>query len=198
MRLISSLVKASAFLYSCLLAMYPPSFRKRFGDEMRLVFRDMCQSAIRDRGAIGLAKVWRLTLVDLPKSAVAERWAVLDKWAALLLLVGIADGLFAAYVDYHNDEVQAPVLVILVCTCLLGLIRPKGAWKWALAVGLGVPACHIGGRWLGYAGPYPVKPNDYASIIALIPAFIGSYFGALMRVAAYLPGDQIDRRGDGR
>jgi hypothetical protein len=183
-------VSVSCFVYRWLLFAYPKSFRSRFGDEMRQVFQEQCLAHYRKHGVSAVASLWISTLFDLVKSAPGERMAAIDRWTVVWLLVGVSDGLFAAYIDFHNNEVQAAVLVILTCTFIIGAFRPRGAWRWALAVGLGVPVCHVCGKWFGLVSQYPVKPNDYASIIAVIPAFIGSYFGALLRVAACLPGDQ--------
>ena len=98
-----------------------------------------------------------------------------------LFLLALALGPLAGYVDLHAKEVQFPVLLILLFTCLLSLAHPKGAWRWALIVGGGIPLAHFIGRAMGYAPPYPILPNIFATFLALIPAFIGAYGGMLLR-----------------
>ena len=98
-----------------------------------------------------------------------------------LFLLALALGLLAGYIDFHVKEVRLPVLLILLFACLLSLAHPKGAWRWALIVGGGIPLAHFIGRAIGYAPPYPILPNIFATFLALIPAFIGAYSGVLLR-----------------
>jgi hypothetical protein len=102
-------------------------------------------------------------------------------WLCLILAFG--GGIFAGWVDFNNDEVQAAVLVILVVTFLLGMILPRRAWLWAILVALCLPGVYLFAHRLGYQPVSPPSPGWYASLIALIPAFIGVYAGALARLA---------------
>src|SRR4030042_3878195 len=101
-------------------------------------------------------------------------------WVCLIL--ALTGGIFAGWVDFNNDEPQAAVLVILVVTCILGRIQPRKAWLWAIIVALSLPAVYLFARSLGYQPFSPPSPGWYASLLALIPAFIGAYAGALGRV----------------
>ncbi len=98
------------------------------------------------------------------------------------LAVSLAGGIFALWVDSRNDEPQAAVLVILVMTFLVGFLLPKRAWLWAIIVGLCIPLGYLVTRAVGIPPRIPVEPGWYASAIALIPAFIGAYAGALGRL----------------
>jgi hypothetical protein len=100
-------------------------------------------------------------------------------WACLIL--AFAGGIFAGWVDFNNDEPQAAVLVILVVTFLLGMSVPGKAWLWAVIVALCLPGVYILARSLGYQPKSPPSPAWYASLLALIPAFIGAYLGAAGR-----------------
>jgi len=99
----------------------------------------------------------------------------------LCLFLAFTGGIFAGWVDFNNDEVQAAVLVILVMTFLLGMVEPPRAWLWAIIVALCLPWFYLVARGLGYQPVSPPSPGWYASLIALIPAFIGAYAGALAR-----------------
>ena len=98
------------------------------------------------------------------------------------LIFALTGGIFAGWVDFNNDEPQAAVLVILVVTFILGLIQPRKAWLWAIIVALSLPAVYLFARSLGYQPFSLPSPGWYASLLALIPAFIGAYAGALGRV----------------
>jgi hypothetical protein len=101
-------------------------------------------------------------------------------WVCLFFaLLGAA---FAGWVDFNNDEPQAAVLVILVITALLGCLLPGKAWLWGIIVALGLPAMYLLQRAMGLQPTSPPSPRWYASLLALIPAFIGAYAGALVRV----------------
>jgi hypothetical protein len=100
----------------------------------------------------------------------------------ICLLVALIGAGFTGWVDFNNDEPQAAVLVIVFTTGLLGMLLPRRAWLWAIIVGLGVPAVYLAARALGYQPTSPPSPGWYASLIALIPAFIGAYAGALARL----------------
>jgi hypothetical protein len=100
----------------------------------------------------------------------------------ICLVLALAGGIFAWWVDSRNDEPQAAVLVILMVTFLSGLLVPQRAWLWALITGLCLPVGYLLTRAAGYLPSTPLEPGWYASIIALIPAFIGAYVGALARV----------------
>ena len=60
-------------LYAALLHLYPEKFRTAYGQQMCLTFRDACQVAYRQNGAVGLLALWLPTLLDLFKSALEER-----------------------------------------------------------------------------------------------------------------------------
>lgn len=99
-------------------------------------------------------------------------------WTYVLVLLA---GAAAGYVDLHNDEVQACLILMLPAGFFAGLLQPRGAWRWALVLGLGVPVAHLVARLVGYRPPYPVRPNDFAVLLALIPAFVATYAGVAAR-----------------
>lgn len=101
-------------------------------------------------------------------------------WICWIFTLG--GGIFAGWVDFNNDEPQAAVLVILLVTFLLGLLTPKRAWLEALIVALCLPGVYLFARALGYQPASPPSPAWYASLLAIIPAFIGAYAGVLGRI----------------
>ena len=110
-------------------------------------------------------------------------WKKMKKYIAwILFTLSLLGGMLAGWVDFNNNEPQAAVLVILVVTFVLGLAMPGKAWLWAVVVTLCLPGVYLLARALGYQPVSPPSPVWYASLIALIPALIGAYTGALARV----------------
>ena len=99
----------------------------------------------------------------------------------LCIAIAVIGALIAGAVDFNNDEPQAAVIVIVVFAGLLGFIQPRKAWRWAIIEGLGVPTVYLIATALGYRSKSVPEPGWYASLIALIPAFISTYCGALLR-----------------
>jgi hypothetical protein len=100
----------------------------------------------------------------------------------LCLCIAFAGGIFAGWVDFNNNEVQAAVLVILAVIFLTGMIAPGKSWLWAVIVALCLPGVYLIATQLGYKPVSPPNPVWYASLFALVPAFIGAYSGAMSRV----------------
>jgi hypothetical protein len=67
-------VTLSVRVYRLLLATYPRRFRREYGREMALAFRDCCRDAYRQDGSLALLRLWPRTLRDLAASAIGERF----------------------------------------------------------------------------------------------------------------------------
>jgi hypothetical protein len=93
------------------------------------------------------------------------------------LILALAAGTFAGYVDLHNDEVQAAVLVIVVSGFLLGAATPRQALAIAAIIGLCIPAAHVYARARHLVLPYEMTSWGW-SFLALIPALIATGSGA--------------------
>jgi hypothetical protein len=138
------------------------------------------------RGRPRAAGFWTDLVRDWIASAVKERLSAWSTSGILLLLAALLSGTFASCVDFGNDEVQAPVLVVMVSCFILSLIRPRAALRWTLIVALSLPI----GRWLGpcfgFYPKLPATPNNFATLIALIPAVIASYSAVAIRAVTRL------------
>ena len=66
-------MSTSERVYKALLLAYPKEFRREYGWQMAQVFGDLCREAQRRGGVLGLAKLWVRTVLDLVKTAFAER-----------------------------------------------------------------------------------------------------------------------------
>ncbi len=101
-------------------------------------------------------------------SFAKERITVMQK---ILLGIAAIAGLFSLYVDTRPtwDDTGVLVFGILLVSGLLALIGYQRPWLLALAVG----------AWIPLHGIFVAR--NFASVIALIIAFIGAYAGWLLR-----------------
>ena len=100
---------------------------------------------------------------------------------AIALLVALMGSALAGLVAVRTTEVQPAVLVIVVVCMTLGFAFPRLAWLWAVIVGVGVFTAYAVTSLAHVVLKAPPEPNIYASLIALVPAFISAYIGAAAR-----------------
>jgi hypothetical protein len=151
-------------LYRLLLRAYPPAFRAAYGRELEQLFADVWRSA----GVHGFRFWWWLirdTLAAAPRERIS---AMRNTMTYVLLLVAAVLGLGIAIVDSspHWDDTGITVAALLATTGSLGLVHPRGAWMWALAVGIWIPLLES------------IPSHNPASLLALAFAFVGAYAGA--------------------
>jgi len=110
--------------------------------------------------------------------------------AGLAVLLAVLLGL----IDQKMIEVQGTLLFLLPFGFLLGLLGDRGAWRWALILGLSIPIAGVIARALGiepvglaHARQVTGQPLPFTytqaltGFIALIPAFIAVYAGVAAR-----------------
>jgi hypothetical protein len=108
--------------------------------------------------------------------------AAIDRFSpTLCLIAALILGMSIGWLDLHVEEVQWSVLLLLVLGAVLGYMCARFAWLWALVIGLCIPVAHLLGR---LAGVYPIiPPSSFGwTFLALVPAFLGTYAGALVRI----------------
>ena len=111
-------------------------------------------------------------------------------WTTAILIAA-----YSGYVNLHNDEVQAPLLVLLLSSFLLGSIRPRRAWVWALIIGLGIPlssllALQIGVSYPCRSGhPYSCEPmtlsTALSTFVLVVPGLVSAYLGVFLRQSTW-------------
>ena len=99
--------------------------------------------------------------------------------------LALALGIIIGILDMHAKEVQGTVLLVLVTSGLFGFVQPRWAWLWAVTIGSSLLVVGLAASILGY--PPHDEPNVFATLIALIPAFLGAYGGVLLRYAIAPP-----------
>ncbi len=97
------------------------------------------------------------------------------------IIVAVVCGMMAGGIDMMASEIQPAVFLVLIFTCLLGFLQPRRAWLWAFIIGSSILAVHLLGLIFSIQPACPVEPNVWVTSIALVPAFIGAYLGALTR-----------------
>ncbi len=172
-------INLSARLYGILLIAYPPTFRREFGGQMVQVFRAACRHSLRE-GSRGLMRFWLQALADLITSAAAERFS---DWRARsgqcrphLYMGALILSLVTGYLHLRADADVLSVALLLGGACLFSLAHPKGALRFALLLGLGIPAALIVAHG-GVASPGPHRDADLPLPAAFMPALIGAYTG---------------------
>jgi hypothetical protein len=153
-------------VYRLLLRAYPASFRARFAAEMAQVFSCLCREVFAQSGAVGLLRLWLLSLWDWAGAAISQWWkylfkirmvsmqsnsinnrdgiqplSVIQAGAAALpfLAFGIAS-LVSKLEFFHTYPVSLPLWQIL-------LIDPYLVFNWLMLVGLGVGILAGFPRW---------------------------------------------------
>ena len=83
----------------------------------------------------------------------------------------------------HAADSTGPMLVLLAAGCLLALLEPRRAWRWAAVLGCSVPLAQGIASITGAALPSGIAQIDWP-FLALVPAFLGAAIGAGFRRAA--------------
>jgi hypothetical protein len=162
---------------SALVRLYPPRWRERYAPELEALL-EACGGG--PRTAFDVA---RGALAAWLREAVAPRRLL--PWLALL-----AAALLVCWLDFHaGDDVQPVAGALLVLGFGFGWRRPRRAWLAALLLFLAVPLAEVARDALAYH-PGAVKPAPvYESAIALVPALLGAYGGAGLRLLSRTVGD---------
>ena len=96
-----------------------------------------------------------------------------------LTALSIVLGFVAAYLALHRAGDVFVYLLLVLFGGLLGYLGPRVPWRWGIVLGVWVPIALI----VSYlANPTREQNyNVYQPLIAIVPAFIGVYAGALVR-----------------
>jgi hypothetical protein len=90
-------------------------------------------------------------------------------------------GLVVGYLDLHVTEVVVTVVALLISGLLLGLVQPKGTWRWALLIAIGLPIMEFVAIKAGMHTAEPARLDPLIALVALVLAFLGTYLGVFMR-----------------
>lgn len=103
---------------------------------------------------------------------------------ALFGLLAVIMSAGVAWVDIHNSEVQAAVIVVMGSALVLGCLQPRFAWMAALILSLGLCIGLALAKIFDWKTAFPVSWSTLPQcLISLIPGMIGAYVGAGIRWA---------------
>lgn len=94
----------------------------------------------------------------------------------LAFLAGVITGI----IDFFSMDVAPAGMFILLFTTLLGYRLPRLAWLWAIIVGGTAPIVWLILTAFGFY-PMDVFSSAATACLAIGPAIVGAYFGALTR-----------------
>jgi ABC-type multidrug transport system permease subunit len=94
-------------------------------------------------------------------------------------MLAIAAGSFAGWIDVKLDDLLVTALLVLASCMLLGVLRPRRAWRWVAVVGIFVPVADLFAYIL--LTQKPTRAQVYESLLVFLPGIAGSYGGSMMR-----------------
>ncbi len=169
----------AARLYGTLLIAYLATLRSEFSGQLVQVSRDASRHS-QPEGRRGLLRIWLYTLVDLITPVSAERRSDRHAWNGLgtpyFCMAALILSLVTGYLHLRAGVDVLSVAILLGGGCLFGLAHPKGALRFTLKLGLGIPAALFVGH-SEVASPVPRRDADLPLPAAFIPAMLGGYTG---------------------
>lgn len=135
----SRLLNISIRVYGTLLKVYPASFRREYGEEMTILFREMGEDALQRSGTIGLVRLWCRLLVDVTFTAIGQHLRETRRRIAAMRIVfspayrvlALAVALLIGALVTPADPLSMLIVGLPLYLAYLGacrvMWRPKGA-----------------------------------------------------------------------
>ncbi|MEZ4670411.1 MAG: hypothetical protein R3E39_21095 [Anaerolineae bacterium] len=179
----SKVVAASDRLYRLLLHVYPRSYYDEYSTLMAQTFHDMAAADYASHGMCALARVWFTTIGDLAISATKEHFSersgrqIVSQKSIMALILALVFSIITGYVDLTATETYAPMSCILVFSFMAGFIQPKGAWRWALLIGLSICISTFVGLAINFNFADAPPRFPITLVVLVIPALVAAYAG---------------------
>ena len=117
-------------------------------------------------------------VVFLPVSVILlYKWP--ETWHHLMALFL---GFLIGFLDFNSDDPQFAALLLLVFGLFLGFAQSQRVWRWALLLGMWIPIFQFFKIAVEGAG-HAVLSEGIFSLMVFVPACIGTYGGAGIRLA---------------
>lgn len=97
----------------------------------------------------------------------------------LFYILAVALGILAGWLEIQVRDLLFTALLVLAPCILLGVIRPRKPWRWAVLIGIFVPIADLMAFLV--MTQKPSRAQIYESLLVFLPALVGSYGGAFMR-----------------
>jgi fluoride ion exporter CrcB/FEX len=99
----------------------------------------------------------------------------------LYYALAVLFGLSAGILEITINDLLATALFILICTMVLGAVRPQHAWRWIVIVGICVPLARIATYFALNQRPY--RAQIWEAALDIVTAAVGCYCGVFARKA---------------
>jgi hypothetical protein len=103
----------------------------------------------------------------------------MQKSDALIYFIAALLGICAGLLEIKIADVLLTSLFVLTSTLVLGFIRPRHAWRWALVIGLFLPLVELAAYLL--LGQRFYRAQVWESCLGFVTGIVGCYAGALGR-----------------
>ena len=97
----------------------------------------------------------------------------------LFYILAVILGILAGWLEIQVRDLLFTALLVLAPCILLGVIRPRKPWRWAVLIGIFVPIADLMAFLV--MTQKPSRAQIYESLLVFLPALVGSYGGAFMR-----------------
>jgi ABC-type multidrug transport system permease subunit len=97
----------------------------------------------------------------------------------LFYILAVVLGILAGWLEIQVRDLLFTALLVLAPCILLGVIRPRKPWRWAVLIGIFVPIADLMAFLV--MTQKPSRAQIYESLLVFLPALVGSYGGAFMR-----------------
>lgn len=99
----------------------------------------------------------------------------------ILMVLAFIIGLVAGWIDFRISELLPTAITLVAFNLLFGYLQPRLAWLWAVLSGIGPFLVYLfAGVLMGFEPSSWPQPNVAFSLMAIIPAFIGAYWGVVI------------------
>jgi hypothetical protein len=119
--------------------------------------------------------------VLLPEGRRASREPVRFALRLVLLATAAALGVAVGLADLRSGDTLFTAALIGIIALAFAAIRPANALLHGLVVALGVPAVYLWATFADKPIPFPPTPNLAATLLAIVPAILGTLAGLFLR-----------------
>ena len=99
----------------------------------------------------------------------------------LFYILAVLLGLSAGLLQVTLGDLLVTALFVMVCTMVMGFVRPRNPWRWTLIIGLLVPLMQLIAYLVLTQKPYSVQ--IWESAFGLLTGTAGAYCGMFARKA---------------